>query len=89
MYVNIESKRRKSTDTGLVARYLSIYLHCYWYQGNLKEQKKHDDYGIVQHYFQLQHSFREKTICGSVLRGFKFDILSELCVMGVLNPAKA
>lgn len=39
VYVNIGSKR-KSTDTGLVAQYLSIYLHWYWYQGNQKKTKK-------------------------------------------------
>lgn len=87
VYVNIGSKR-KSTDTGLVAQYLSIYLHWYWYQGNQKKtkkkKKKKDHYGIVQTYFQHQHSFREKTISGSVIGEIEFDILSGMGVVGVL-----
>lgn len=48
--VNIESKCQMANDTGLVAQYLSIYLHWYWYQKE-KEKNKHDHYGIIQNSF--------------------------------------
>lgn len=52
VYVNIGSKR-KSTDTGLVAQYLSIYLHWYWYQGNQKKTKKKKKRKIIMGSFKL------------------------------------
>jgi hypothetical protein len=82
--VNIGSKR-KSTDTGLVAQYLSIYLHWYWYQGNQKKlKKKKRSLWDRSNLFSTPTFFSGKDDIWFVIGEIEFDILSGMGVVGVL-----